>query len=282
MRILAALSLAIIATGCSWDLRKLEEFPPAHAAPAIDPSAFPEGVQLLPQPVRRFKREFYACRTKHFLIYFAPQHQGVAVKAAGEVDRIYERLSEWFGLELKTPYRIFLLPDKRTIYRATGEMRDIGGAVTSTRGTLYIAAQHYNSRVIAHELAHIFLRRKVRERRVPVWFNEGLAEYLSVRNPTSPQLIGFLRRRLSRRKLYSWRELEREMLREPEVTYLEALSAMTFLSVRFGEDRIKKLLELYGERGYSKPFEAAFQEVFGASAAQLEAEWRDFLWGKGR
>ncbi|RKY03403.1 hypothetical protein DRP77_06170, partial [Candidatus Poribacteria bacterium] len=268
------------------DLGKLEGPLPASnaaSAPGIDPSAFPEGVELLPRPVRRFKREFYACRTKYFLIYFAPEHQDVAAKAAGEVDRIYERLSKWFGLELRTPYRIFLLPDKRTIYRATGEMRDIGGAVTSTRGTLYIAAQYYNRRVVTHELSHIFLRKKVREKRVPVWFNEGLAEYLSTRNPTSPQLMGFVRRKLSRRRLYSWRELERQgiMLRDPEVTYLEALSAVVFLSARFGEDKIKKLLELYGGRGYSKPFEGAVQEVFGVSVAQLEAEWRDFLWGEG-
>jgi hypothetical protein len=258
------LSLSLL--GCRWietDIRPVDLNPPRASK------------------VRRYGREFQIERTKYFEIYFVPQHEEIAARAAGEVDGIYERLSEWFNWKLITPYKIFLLPDKRSIYRATGEMRDIGGAVTGRRGRLFVAAQHYNSRVIAHELTHIFLRRKLRGKPIPVWFNEGMAEYLSTQNPTAGYVVNFIKGKLKGEKLYSWKKLERGiMLRDPEVTYLEALSAVIFLSRRFGEEKIRELLELYSRRDYDKPFSGALSDVYHMSYSELEKAWMEFIKGK--
>lgn len=235
-----------------------------------------------PTRVRRYGTEFQIRRTRYFEIYFSPKQEEIAAKVADEVDGIYERLSRWMKCQLITPYKIFLLPDKRSIYRATGEMRDIGGAVTSKKGTLFIAARYYNSRVITHELVHIFLRRKFHGKHIPIWFNEGMAEYLSHPNPTSDYVIGFLRDKLRGKRLYSWRELERNiMLRDPETTYLEAMGSVIFLSRRFGEEKLKQLLELYGRRDYDRPFSAALSDVYHMSYSDLEKACMDFLRGKG-
>lgn len=231
--------------------------------------------------VRRYGAEFQIRRTKYFEIYFVPAQGVIAEKVADEVDGIYERLSRWMNCQLITPYKIFLLPDKRSIYRATGEIRDIGGAVTSRKGTIFVAAQYYNSHVIAHELVHILLRRKLHDKRIPIWFNEGMAEYLSHPNPTSDYMIDFIRDKLKGKRLYSWRELERNiMLRDPQVTYLEAMGSVIFISRRFGEEKLKELLELYGRRDYDKPFSGALSDVYHMSSSDLERACMDFLKGK--
>ncbi|MCD6508373.1 hypothetical protein J7M22_17375 [Candidatus Poribacteria bacterium] len=231
--------------------------------------------------VRRYGAEFQVKRTRYFEIYFSPKQEKIASKAAGEVDGIYERLSGWMNCQLITPYKIFLLPDRRSVYRATGEIRDIGGAVTNRKGTLFVVAQYYNSHVITHELVHIFLRRKLHDKPIPIWFNEGMAEYLSHPNPTSDYMIDFIREKLKDKRLYSWRELERNiMLRKPEVTYLEAMGSVIFISRRFGEGRLKELLELYGRRDYDKPFSGALSDVYHMSSSDLEKACMDFLRGR--
>ncbi len=231
--------------------------------------------------VRRYGAEFQIERTRYFEIYFSPKQREIAARVAGEVDGIYEKLSRWINCELITPYKIFLLPDRRSVYRATGEMRDIGGAVTNKKGTLFVAAQYYNSHVITHELVHIFLRRKFRDKPIPIWFNEGMAEYLSHPNPTSDYVIDFIRDKLRGKRLYSWRELERNiMLKEPEITYLEAMGSVIFISRRFGEEKLKELLELYGRRDYDKPFSGALSDVYHMNSSDLEKACMDFLKGK--
>ena len=167
----------------------------------------PEGMTIHPSPIERYKQVFYICETKYFKIHFVEKDKDLAFNSAKEVDSAYERLADWYQHQLITPYEIYLLPDKSTIYRVTGETRDLGGVVTQKRGTMFIASQYYNIQTVAHELSHLFLRKKLRERKVPIWFNEGLAEYLSTPNVNSDYVQNFIFKKLQNAdKLYTCRD----------------------------------------------------------------------------
>jgi len=240
-----------------------------------------ENVRIHPTPLERYKQLFYIGETKYFKLYFVEKDAKLALKAAKDVDAVYEKLAEWYQHQLVTPYEILFLPDKRTIYRVTGETRDMGGFVSSRRGTLFIASKHYNPHIVAHELSHIFLRKKVRERKVPIWFNEGLAEYLSTPKADSEHVRNFIFNRVaSFGNLFTWHEMERNiMLRDSRKTYAEALSIILFLNGRYGKEKLKEVLNLYADRNYHQSFVAAMNQVYGKSTGDLEREWLDFIEG---
>jgi len=239
----------------------------------------PEGMTIHPTPIERYKQVFYICETEYFKIHFVEKDKDLAFNSAKEVDSAYERLADWYQHQLITPYEIYLLPDKSTIYRVTGETRDLGGVVTQRRGTMFIASQYYNLQTVAHELSHLFLRKKLRERKVPIWFNEGLAEYLSTPNVNSDYVQNFIFKKLQNAdKLYTWRDLERNiMLRDASLTYTEVLSIILFLNHQYGEDKLKELLDLYSDRNYHQSFIGAMSQVYGKSLKDLEQEWLDFI-----
>ena len=239
----------------------------------------PEGLTIHPTPIKRYKQVFYICKTKYFKIHFVEKDKDLAFNSAKEIDSVYERLADWYQHQLLTPYEVYFLPDKNTIYRVTGETRSLGGVVTQRRGTMFIASQYYNIQTIAHELSHLFLRKKLRERKVPIWFNEGLAEYLSTPNVNSDYVKNFIFEKLQNSdRLYTWREMERNiMLRNSSLTYTEVLSIILFLNQRYGEDKLGDLLNLYSERDYHRSFIGAMSQVYGKSQRDLEQEWLDFI-----
>ena len=251
-------------------------------APSIKPDFLenpPAGITIHPTPIERYKQIFYIGETQYFKIYFVETDHKIAFRVAEEIDVAYEKLVDWYQYQLITPYEMFFLPDKRTIYRVTGETRNLGGFVTNRRGTLFLASQHYNIQTVTHELSHIFLRKKIRERSVPRWFNEGLAEYLSTPHIDSEHTQNRLFSRLQNTdQLYTWQKMERyNMLRDARVMYAEALSIILFLNVQYGVDKLKTLLNLYADRGYHHSFIAAMNQVYGKSQRDLENEWRNFI-----
>ena len=239
----------------------------------------PEGITIHPTPIERYKQVFYILKTEYFKIYFVEKDRNLAFNSAKEVDAVYEKLADWYQHQLVIPYEVYFLPDKSTIYRVTGETRDLGGVVTQRRGTLFVASQYYNIQTVAHELSHIFLRKKLHERKVPIWFNEGLAEYLSTPQVNSDYFRNFIfKKLLNADRLYTWREMGRNiMLRNASLTYAEALGIILFLNQLYGEDKLKELLNLYSERDYHRSFIAAMNEIYGKSQRDLEREWLDFV-----
>ena len=67
------------------------------------------------------------------------------------------------------------------------------------------------------------------------------------------------------------------MLRDASLTYTQELSIILFWNHRYGEDKLKELLELYSGRNYHQSFIGAMSQVYGKSQIDLEQEWLDFI-----
>ena len=145
------------------------------------------------------KFDFKILKTQHFDVYFYPEMEESAQLSARMAERWYARLSRIFNHELKGRQVLILYASSShfqqttTISGAIGE--GTGGVTESFKrriilpvGGSLMATDH----VIGHELVHAFqydITSKNRSgsvgaspgiERIPLWFIEGLAEYLSI------------------------------------------------------------------------------------------------------
>ena len=274
-RLIMVLSLTLLISGCAGTNVTAGRYHRSSSATL----KFPEGVLVYPLPVRRYKRLFYVCRTKYFRIYFVKKDYPLALKASTAVDFIYEFLSDWYGCELRTPYNLYYLPDKEAGYWATGQMHSFGGMIAGKSGTAYIMSKTANLYIVIHELSHLFIGRKIRKP-IPRWFDEGLAVYLS-----SPErndlfyIVRLCRKVNSLKHIYSWREMERpdfDMLKE-RGSYDVAASIIVFLARKYGEETIRKTIDLYSSKKFKWNFHQALKECCHIPIGELESEWRGFI-----
>lgn len=129
--------------------------------------------------------------------------------------------------------------------------------------------------VFRHELAHVALEDAVQGKHVPVWFNEGLAIWLSdelamARTKTlwNATLSG---------TLIPLAELDRHFPHdnfEVSIAYAESADFMRFLMRKSDRLRFTAMIERVRE---GQPFERAIAEAYGSELRRLEFEWRGDL-----
>ena len=143
--------------------------------------------------------DFKIMRTEHFDIYFYPEKKEAVQQAARMAERWYARLSRVFNHQLKGRQPLILYsssPDFQqtsTIPSILGE--GTGGVTEMMKRRIVLplgVSLAESDHVIGHELVHAFQFDITSEdapryagassmaMRVPLWFIEGLAEYLSI------------------------------------------------------------------------------------------------------
>ncbi len=129
----------------------------------------------------------------------------------------------------------------------------------------------------AHETTHVlvFLAADNPFHEIPIWFNEGMAEY-GTREPTSADYGRALARAVAQDRLIPFRQLATRPGTAEEILlmYGQGRSFVGFLVERLGADRLRVALRLF-KGGLS--LEAAFQGAYGAGPDELENQWRGSL-----
>jgi hypothetical protein len=136
-----------------------------------------------------------------------------------------------------------------------------------------------NQAVLVHEYTHAVIDELASfhtHPNVPIWVNEGLAEYTEwqFQGHDGPpgRVATALKQQAMGGKLPSLRTMENEALvntSNPQLAYAFAASAVKMLVHKRG---IAELVELIRECGQGKPFAAAFQDRYGEDLAALDAE----------
>jgi tetratricopeptide (TPR) repeat protein len=141
-------------------------------------------------------------------------------------------------------------------------------------------AGHFNwGQIVWHELSHVF-HLQLSRGRVPRWFTEGLAEYeTTVARPEwkredDPLLYDALREdRLppleTMNRVFTRARTPHDLM----TAYYAAFSAVKYVVERFGIERVRGMLKLWGE---GKPTPEVVQSALGISLAQLDREFRAF------
>src|SRR5688572_30945111 len=134
--------------------------------------------------------DFQILATDHFDIYYYPQEEGAARTAARLAERWYARLSTLLNHTFDRRQPLVLYGSQAEFAQTnvvTGMVSDsIGGVTEGARRRIvmpFAPTLAETDRVLGHELVHAFqfdiARQYGRDNSLPLWFIEGLAEYLS-------------------------------------------------------------------------------------------------------
>lgn len=228
-------------------------------------------------------------KTEHFDIYHYPEEERAVRDAARMAERWYGRLSSVFNREFKERKSIVLYADHSDFQQTTvigGLISQGTGGVTEgmkTRVVLPLTGNYEETdHVLGHELVHVFQYDILRERLgaegnqmgaapvdVPLWFIEGLAEYLSL-GRESVQTSMWLRDALARDAVPSIQDLSRDPRLFP---YRWGHAFWAYVGGRWGDLAVGRLFA----RGVRIGLEPAIAEVLGVELKTMSEEWRNAI-----
>jgi hypothetical protein len=206
--------------------------------------------------------KFDILSTEHFRIYYYPEEAGAANLVARMAERWYARHAVALHHQLHNPQPVILYashPQFEQTNAISGELDEATGGVTEAlrrRIVLPLAGPLAETdHVLGHELVHAFQYDITGEgrggnsgvpsaARMPLWFIEGMAEYLSL-GPKDPNTSMWVRDAALRHKLPSYRQLY-----DPRYfPYRYGQAFLAYLASRYGEDVLGNLLRTAGRAG---------------------------------
>jgi Tol biopolymer transport system component len=228
-------------------------------------------------------------KTEHFDIYYYPEEEAAVRDTARMAERWYDRLRQVFERDFLERKSSILYADQSDFQQTTVIRGLIGqgtGGVTEglrTRVVLPLTGNYEDTdHVLGHELVHVFQYDILRDPLVrdgsgassnqgagyelPLWFIEGLAEYLSL-GPTSPQTSMWLRDALARDELPDLRKLSRDPRLFP---YRWGHAFWSYVGGRWNDRTVGRLFT----RGTALGLELALQEILGLSAEDFSELWK--------
>jgi Tol biopolymer transport system component len=235
---------------------------------------------------RTFK--FEVLKTKHFDVYFYGQNREAAAQAAQMAERWYARLAQIFVHELVGPQPLILYgshPDFEQTNVIEGEIGEATGGVTESfrrRIVLPLSASPAETdHIIGHELVHAFQYdigtynpnpMVIADRgidRLPLWFIEGMAEFLSV-GAIDPNTSMWMRDAASQPKLPTVRDLSNPKY----FPYRWGQALWAYVVGRWGDAAVGALLRTACATGNA---EIALDINLGLKPEELSAQWHQAL-----
>src|SRR5947209_3436288 len=166
---------------------------------------------------------FKILKTQHFDIYFYDREAAAAEQAGRMAERWYARISQVLRHQLSGRQPLILYSDAPDFQQTNvlGEQpgEGTGGVTESLKRRIILpmgASLYETDHVIGHELTHAFQyditgvgrgNLATGLNRVPLWFIEGMAEYVSLGN-VDPNTTMWMRDAVRRGELQSFRDLE--------------------------------------------------------------------------
>jgi Tol biopolymer transport system component len=224
--------------------------------------------------------DFRILPTAHFDIYYYPEERDAALDAARMAERWYDRLSAALHHTLADRPPIILYASHAHFRQTTvvdGLLPDgIGGFTDHNRGRVvlpFAVGLGETDHVLGHELVHAFqrdiLKRAGRSLALlPLWFAEGMAEYLSVGGFDTNTGM-WLRDAVDHDRLPTLQQLD-----SPKwFPYRYGQALWVYLSGRFGEDLAACALAS-GAKGGAV---GRLTDVTGVDADTLSRDWHASL-----
>jgi hypothetical protein len=233
-------------------------------------------------PGAQADEEWITVNTRHFQVEAANAHGAQASWYAAFVEQVHDELSDLLAASLDRTIRVRLYPTEESYVAANPAAASARGILAHAQPTgdeiglalVRLEALPGPSRVAAfrHEVAHMLLDIRS-SRRLPIVFQEGIAQYVERDANTDRDTLEGLRRAYGADRLLSWSELYRpaNFVQQPNISYPQSHAMVAYLVEQHGVGAIGRLLDALRE-GQDMP--AALQTAFGADGETLERDWR--------
>jgi len=245
--------------------------------------ATPVAAQYFGQNKVQYRQlDFKVLHTAHFDIYFYPEEQAGTDIAARMAERWYARLSKLFRHELRgrQPLILYASPtDFQQTNVIPGDLGEGTGGVTEPvrrRIVLPLAGPLADTdHVLGHELVHAFqfditttpgaAPGENGAERLPLWFIEGMAEYLSL-GPVDPNTAMWMRDAARQEKLPSIRDLD-----DPKYfPYRWGQAFWAYFGGKYGDDLIPVMLST---AAVANDMDTVTKKIVGVDTKQMSEEW---------
>ncbi len=232
--------------------------------------------------------DFKVLKTEHFDIHYYPEARDAVDQAARMAERWYARLSRMFNHELSSRQTIILYADHPDFEQTTvlsGSIDEATGGVTEAfkrRVVLPMAGSLAETdHVLGHELVHAFQFDITTGARsavgggfpaalaMPLWFIEGMAEYLSL-GPVYPHTAMWMLDAARRDELPSFRQLANPQY----FPYRYGHALWAYVGGRWGDPAIGEILKAASVTGNVAQ---AFAVVLEIAPNDLIADWQESL-----
>ena len=226
--------------------------------------------------------------TEHFLVYHYPEIRTAAMDAARMAERSYARLSRILDHQFREKKPIMLFASRTDFGQnnVTGDLGEGTGGVTEAlrhRMLLNFTGDYKSfEHVLTHELVHafmydIFARGKagsglqnLAQNLPPLWFSEGMAEYLSLGPKTT-----FTDTWMRDAALHGRLPTIEQMTDHPEryFPYRFGHAFWTYVGAKWGDEAIGQIMNAVPAVGV----ERAFRRELGVTVHDLGDEWKESL-----
>src|SRR5213083_90611 len=236
-------------------------------------------------PVQYENFHFKVLKTQHFDVYFYDKEAAAAAEAGRMAERWYTRISSVLRHQLNGRQPLILYSDHPDFEQTNvlGEQpgEGTGGVTESLKRRIILpmgASLAETDHVIGHELTHAFQyditgvgRGSLASglNRVPLWFIEGMAEYVSLGN-VDPNTTMWMRDAVRTGKLPNFLDLENQRY----FPYRWGQSFWAYLGGTYGDDIVGALLRSAGRSGN---VQGALEQMTHRPADSLIADWHRAL-----
>ncbi|HKP76744.1 MAG TPA: hypothetical protein VJT67_14535 [Longimicrobiaceae bacterium] len=263
----------------------------AAAALAAAAMATPASAQYFGQNKVQYRTfDFRILRTPHFDVYYYPEEESAARDASRMGERWYARLSRVLDHEFEARQPLILYASSPEFQQTSVLQGDIGegtGGVTEVfkqRVVLPFAGPYKETdHVIGHELVHAFqyditglgragggLEAAAARFNAPLWFIEGMAEYLSL-GPVDPNTSMWLRDAALTNTLPNQAQLSYDPRFFP---YRWGQALWAYVGGRWGDAAIGQILKQVGQ---GVPYQDAFERILNSDLDQIIRDWHDSI-----
>ena len=233
-------------------------------------------------------KDWKVIETEHFEIFYYPDEMAIAEFIAGKSEDIYREYSAFFGLEFERKIPVVLYGThhdfKETNIIPYMISEATGGFTEFIKGRVALPFTGSYSQLLdiyRHEITHAFMLEKLRvvmnsHRRYtynhpPLWFTEGLAEYLGRRRRNSEAHM-FVRDAVITGRLYSLKEIWR--INGTYMMYKVGESVLHYIATMYGEEAIRVILDSWWK---NDKFDLVLMRSLGLDVEQLDKDWQDYL-----
>jgi Tol biopolymer transport system component len=234
--------------------------------------------------------DFRVLRSPHFDIYFYPEEEAASRDAARMAERWYARYSRILDHEFEARQPVILYASSPEFQQTSALQGDIGegtGGVTEVfkqRVILPFAGPYAETdHVLGHELVHAFqydisglgragggLEQAAQRFNAPLWFIEGMAEYLSL-GPVDPNTSMWLRDAALTNTLPNQAQLTYDPRFFP---YRWGQALWAYIGGRWGDAAIGQILKQVGQ---GVPYQDAFTRILNSDLDQIIKDWHDSI-----
>jgi Tol biopolymer transport system component len=230
--------------------------------------------------------DFKVIQTEHFDVYFYERERVAAMDAARMAERSYARLSKVLNHEFRERKPIILYASHSDFMQtnATQVGGEGTGGVTDfarNRAVMPFTGSYSDfEHVLMHEMVHQFQYDVWSRGRAgagfatlvaiapPLWFAEGMAEYLSI-GPINAETAMWLRDASLEGKLPTIEQMTLDPYEYFPYRFGHAL--WSYVAERWGDEAVGAILKATLAGGV----EPAFRRTIGLTLDQLSAQWRD-------